>query len=57
MRVKNNSEKKIGINFFEMINILRKKKLNIGFVKAHYLESLGIINCYLGIMILEYGKE
>ena len=26
MRVKNNSEKKIGINFFEIINILYKNK-------------------------------
>ena len=34
MRVKNNSEKKIGINFFEIINILKKTKLNIGFVTA-----------------------
>ena len=27
MRVKNNSEKKIGINFFEIINILNKNKV------------------------------
>ena len=27
MRAKNNSEKKIGINFFEIINILNKNKV------------------------------
>ena len=27
MRAKNNSEEKIGINFFEIINILNKKKV------------------------------
>ena len=27
MRVKNNSKKKIGINFFEIINILSKNKV------------------------------
>ena len=27
MRVKSNSEKKIGINFFEIINILNKNKV------------------------------
>ena len=37
MRAKNNSEKKIGIIFFEIINILKKTKLNIGFATALYL--------------------